>query len=118
MTKNERGILSEWQVASHRRRFYGETLLNHRYKTPFAEIDLVLHHQQEASLTMIEVKTDATYIRDGEPVGLRQRQRLLAAREYLDDISGMQVRLLVAVVSHSQESALICRVRYFELANY
>ncbi|MDF7674614.1 YraN family protein [Acetobacteraceae bacterium ESL0709] len=59
----------------------GYTLLAHRYRTPFGEIDLVI--SDENWLIAIEVKQRRTLYESAFALGRRQAQRLLASFDYV-----------------------------------
>ena len=101
MTRKERWILSEWRVAKDRVERWGEDLLAHRLRTPFAEVDLVtgIEGDTKAGLTMIEVKSWSGEIWAGEVMSPGQKARLERSRTAIEERSGRRVTLLLAVVS-------------------
>lgn len=76
-------------------------LIEQRFKTPFAEIDLVLR-SPEQEIVLVEVKSLSSFDFLNERVSKSQKQRLLRAfRYFLGEHD--RVRLELAVVSHAGE---------------
>jgi Holliday junction resolvase-like predicted endonuclease len=111
LTKSERWILSEWQVAEHRELAYGEKLLRHRQQTPFAEIDLLFNAGPRLSL--IEVKTWSGELWGAPLLTAAQGRRLFRARDYLESRYSREVTFNLAVVSVEKNDALSPTIRYF-----
>ena len=116
LTKSERWILSEWQVAQDRVLRFNEELLLHRERTPFAETDLLFRTRVPSTgtrgfrsyLHLIEVKSCLDEIWGDQVVSHRQIQRLYRARLYFESKAGCPVRLQIAVVSQT------LGIHYFE----
>ena len=100
MTTSERWILSEWRVAEDRRDRFGETLLAHRERTPFAEFDL-LFSAHNRTATLIEVKTWSGAQWAQRPLNHRQEQRLIRTRAYLEARLAHPVKLILALVKYA-----------------
>src|SRR5690606_26022205 len=113
LTKSERWILSEWVVALDRCRRFGETLISHRERTPYAEIDLLFTSKQPTQvecsdrksvllspdLTLVEVKSCRQRdVWGSDVISARQLQRLQRARFSLESRFRVPVRLCLAVV--------------------
>jgi Holliday junction resolvase-like predicted endonuclease len=84
-------------VARDRTQEFGEILLRHRERTPFAEVDLVL--KKDSLVTLIEVKSSNGNLWGREVISYKQTQRLVRARYYLEAFFQVPTRLLLAVVN-------------------
>lgn len=112
MTKNERWILSEFQVARDRIGRFREKLLFHRHQTPYAEVDLVF--VSGPRLRIFEVKTIQGEFFASKILGRNQARRLLRARDYFEDRFEMESILNLAVVSHARGPGTRPEIRYFD----
>ncbi len=118
MTKSDRWILSEWLVAKDRVERFGEPLLHHRQKTPYAEVDLILGSSLRAGpVTVIEVKSVSTNSKAqlwaGEVISRRQVQRLEKARWFIEIKAKRPTKLLLATVEAKGGDAKPV-IHYFE----
>jgi Holliday junction resolvase-like predicted endonuclease len=110
LTKSERWILSEWRVARDRTTRFHEQLVAHRERTPFAEIDLLF--KKRDLYVLVEVKSWRGELWAPEVISVRQAQRLVRARLFLEARLESPVQLWLAVVDpcDAGESG----IRYFE----
>jgi Holliday junction resolvase-like predicted endonuclease len=95
---------------------HGERLLAHRFKTPYAEIDLVFQ-DKSGRLNLIEVKSCDREIWSNEVISFRQRARLERARFFLESTRGVSVRVILAVVSlnaSTDQNLSLGSIRYFD----
>jgi Holliday junction resolvase-like predicted endonuclease len=99
LTKSDRWILSEYRVACDREVRLFEKLVAHRFRTPYAEVDLVFESQAGASFTIVEVKSLDGDLWGRPPLTASQRARLERARFWLESRKTCQVRLLLACVT-------------------
>ena len=85
-----------------------------RWRTPFAEIDLCLYKRIGGTRLwlLVEVKTLSEGSRDflENRISFRQREKLLLAREWVEDRMGGEVALVAAYV-HVRTSGEIAGVR-------
>ena len=86
----------------------GETLLAHRERTPFAEVDLIFRSRDQ--IILIEVKT-VTANWDTSFITAHQLSRLFAARSYIEEDLSKPASLLIALVSLGERS-----IRYVQPA--
>jgi Holliday junction resolvase-like predicted endonuclease len=97
--KSELWILSEWLVARDRVCRFQDSLVAHRERTPYAEVDLVFSTQPPLSeLTIIEVKTWKGDIWGPHLISRQQIRRLERARAFMESRECKRVRLMLAVV--------------------
>jgi Holliday junction resolvase-like predicted endonuclease len=74
--------------------------LRHRWKTPFAEVDLVLR-SPEGFMCLVEVKTLGNWDHFGHRVSARQRLRLKRAQAWLaEKQNGCLLMLAVVMGEH------------------
>lgn len=99
---------------------FGETLLAHRERTPFAEIDLLLigpapgeGGRDHRWLTLIEVKSWRGELWATDVISRRQRARLERARAYIEAKYARPTRLLLAVVE-LEAAGSRPGIRYFD----
>jgi Holliday junction resolvase-like predicted endonuclease len=97
LTRSERWILSEWLVAQDRVSRFGERLIFHRERTPYAEVDLVFESPSR-SLAIVEVKTWRGEIWGPDVISRYQLQRLMRARLYFESRFRRPTTLVLAVV--------------------
>jgi len=112
LTRNERWLLSEWRVADDRVRSRQESLLAHRERTPFGEIDLLCGDR--ATLKLIEVKSWRHELWGEGLVSMKQSRRLLQARAWCEERYRRPTELFLAVVGHDPETGWPTEPRYFE----
>ena len=110
MTKSERWLLSEWLIARDLVS-RGETLLAHRERTPYAEVDLVTENSE--FVTVVEVKSWNRGLWGdlwgASVITQKQVSRLLAACHVLGCRFQRPVRLKIAVVDYPS-----LELRYFD----
>lgn len=112
LTRSDRWILSEFLVAKDRIERFGDTLLYHRQKTPYAEVDLIFDSRLADGsrvLNMIEVKSVGAEIWGPDVVGRRQIERLMRARAYIEKVAQKRTSFLLACVNPIKSE-----IRYFE----
>lgn len=99
---SDRGLCSEFFAAVEAlRETPAAFLLQHRLRTPFAELDLIIRDAN--ALRIVEVKSLGTYgLLEGR-IPLRQRQRLFAARSWVEASSRQLTRLDLALVGPQGE---------------
>ncbi len=130
MTKSEIWTLSEWTVAQDRVVHHGESLVRHRFETPFAEVDLLTRCRETKTLKMIEVKSSLAaidraqadnylddYLDDYLLVAISppQLNRLRKAVAWLASIVSEPIELTLAVVSQPQGLFDPLEIQYFDL---
>jgi len=76
-------------------------ILHHRFRTPFAELDLVVKGKS-GQLVIVEVKTRSGNLNDRPVIGEGQKKRLKKATQWLIE-QGNSVELWLAVVSQNQK---------------
>lgn len=91
-----RGYKSEFLVGQYYLR-QGYKIIAHRYKTPFAEIDLICQDKNQ-NIVMVEVKTASDPFWQSHRVSRRQKQRLKNACHYLHGKSGKNIEVHLALV--------------------
>jgi Holliday junction resolvase-like predicted endonuclease len=97
--KNELWILSEWIVARDRVSRFRNSLLSHRERTPFAEVDLVFSSGDSCqAITIIEVKTWRGDIWGPHLISRSQIGRLERARAFMESRTRKPVCLMLAVL--------------------
>ena len=113
LSPNEYGEILELHVLKHYQS-KGFVLIQRRYRTPFAEIDIVLTSPR-GSVVLVEVKSSTSGFRMPFRVSKRQRGRLCRAHEYF-------VRFHTAVESHlavvSQSGEIHLFTDYLGLGGY
>ena len=98
MTKKDRWILSEYRVAVDREALFNETLISHRMRSPYAEVDL-LFETAAGDFILIEVKSVDRDLWGWPPLTTGQCMRLERARFWLESRSKRSVLLVVACVN-------------------
>jgi Holliday junction resolvase-like predicted endonuclease len=101
-TAATRGLLSEFYAARAATDKRGWALRYHRMQSPFGEIDLVFLDRRGV-VRAVEVKSIGPNGWIQFRVGLKQRQKLSAARLWLEHRSRRPTTLDLAVVSHAGE---------------
>ncbi|HRO66795.1 MAG TPA: YraN family protein [Pseudobdellovibrionaceae bacterium] len=95
---HKKGLLSEEKVRLHLEG-RGCRLIRSRFKTPYAEIDLLMRSGR--GLLMVEVKSLSTRGFLETRLSRRQKERLHRAREWLAQGARDDVSLILAVVEES-----------------
>jgi len=80
----------------------GYELVERRFRTPYAEIDLILKHPQSGWL-LVEVKSVVNFDWLGPVVTARQAKRLMEAYEWYCERETENVSIQLAVVSQDDE---------------
>lgn len=93
----QKGLEAELIVLNHYERQLGYQKISHRFKTPFAEVDLVLR-SKSGVLTLVEVKTCSNIAYLEHRLSKKQKVRLRRALSYYGEIEKI-VDLHFAVVS-------------------
>ncbi|MDZ4661416.1 MAG: YraN family protein [Pseudomonadota bacterium] len=75
----------------------GYKVVAHRFKTPFAEVDLICQHKNQ-ELVIVEVKSAAEPFWESYRIGFRQKHRLKNAAIHLMEKSGRNIEVHLAFV--------------------
>ncbi|MBX3041308.1 MAG: YraN family protein [Bdellovibrionaceae bacterium] len=100
---HEKGLVAEDKVRRHLEG-QGYHLVRSRFKTPFAEIDLLMRSGNESLL--VEVKSLSAKGFPETRLGRRQKQRLRHAQEWLAQKTESDVSLVLAMVEESGQILL------------
>lgn len=109
MNQNQERALRAEILVQQRLEARGYRLLHHRWKTPFAEVDLVMANLCE--LLVVEVKCLSRFSPREFRVSPKQKQRLFRVRQALEARHQTDTRLLLALVEDSGE------LSFFHLAD-
>lgn len=97
----QRGLESEKFTQIYYKKL-GYEVFKERFRTPFAEIDIVFRHPQKNSV-LVEVKTVNSFEFLEHRLRSSQRQRLQRAQLYLSHLWGESLELHLAFVSSDGE---------------
>lgn len=93
----QRGLESEKIIQTYYAKL-GYSVYKERFRTPYAEIDIIFRHPQKYSV-LVEVKTVGSFDFLEHRLGFKQKQRLQRAQLYLSDLWGESLELHLAFVS-------------------
>jgi ribonuclease HII/Holliday junction resolvase-like predicted endonuclease len=104
-----RGLRSELNVAISLSQTRGWILKAHRFKTRFAELDLIFEERtsNESFVHIVEVKSCQKLDWQEHRVTAKQRLRLMRSRDYLENLWRKKVCLHLAVATQSGEVQLL-----------
>lgn len=106
---NPKSRYSSWQRGLESEKFtqryyeeLGYQVYKERFRTPFAEVDIIFRHPQKNSV-LVEVKTVNSFEFLEHRLQQRQKQRLQRAQLYLSHLWGEALELHLAFVSSNGE---------------
>lgn len=104
-----RGLQSELKVAIYLSRSRGWILKAHRFKTRFAELDLIFEESTSNGIFIhiVEVKTCQKLAWQQHRLSSKQRLRLMRSRDFVESLWRCRVCLHLAVASQGGEVELL-----------